>query len=250
LRLRVFNGVASALLVIFNAAIAVWPMVALNVTLTAINVFYIVRLLRRRHDSRTLEVVEISPKEAYLKHLLNEFDADIQYFNTGFSGDDAARTDLGFLILTGAETVGLVLARNAGDGSAQVDLDYVAPRYQGFTLDRHRRAGRQVDRSAAVLGEQTGIRTRQATPRKLRRLAAVGTPLHSSAGGPGFHWSARWLIVNGRPPRRSAQREANREDVLLSGSFIPSGARNAEHLLVSYRRRRPPEGRRCGTPST
>jgi hypothetical protein len=133
LRLRLFNGVASALLVIFNAAIAVWPMVALNVTLTAINVFYIVRLLRGRHDSRTFDVVEISPKEAYLKHLLHEFDADIQYFNPGFSGDDAARTDLGFLILTGPETVGLVLARNA-DGSAQVDLDYVVPRYQGFTL--------------------------------------------------------------------------------------------------------------------
>ena len=40
LRLRLFNGVASALLVIFNAAIAVWPMVALNVTLTTINALY------------------------------------------------------------------------------------------------------------------------------------------------------------------------------------------------------------------
>src|SRR4029450_13223566 len=38
LRLRLFNGIASALLVIFNAAIAVWPMVALSVTLTVINV--------------------------------------------------------------------------------------------------------------------------------------------------------------------------------------------------------------------
>jgi hypothetical protein len=81
LRLRLFSGVASALLVIFNAAIAVWPMVALNVTLTAINAFYIVRLLRGRHDSRTFEVVQISPNEAYLKHLLREFDADIQHFN-------------------------------------------------------------------------------------------------------------------------------------------------------------------------
>src|SRR5215212_11293031 len=130
LRLRLFNGTASALLVIFNAAIAVWPMVALNVTLTAINVFYIVQLLRGRHDSRTFEVVEISANEAYLKHLLDEFDVDIQHFNPGFSGNDAARADLGFLILTGAETVGLMLARNAGDGSAQVDLDYVVPRYQ------------------------------------------------------------------------------------------------------------------------
>jgi hypothetical protein len=85
LRLRLFNGVASALLVIFNAAIALWPMVALNVTLTAINVFYIVRLLRGRHDSRTFEVVEISPNGAYLEHLLHEFDADIQHFNPGFS---------------------------------------------------------------------------------------------------------------------------------------------------------------------
>jgi hypothetical protein len=97
LRLRLFSGVASALLVIFNAAIAVWPMVALNVTLTAINVFYIVRLLRGRHDSRTFEVVEISPNEAYLKHLLHEFGADIHHFNPGYSGD-AARAEFGFLI--------------------------------------------------------------------------------------------------------------------------------------------------------
>jgi len=69
-----------------------------------------------------------SPNEAYLKHLLHEFDADIQHFNPGFSGDAAARINLGFLILTGAETAGLVLARNAGHGSAQ------GPRYQGFTL--------------------------------------------------------------------------------------------------------------------
>jgi hypothetical protein len=66
-------------------------MVALNVTLTAINVFYIVRLLRGRHDTRTFEVVEISPNQAYLEHLLHEFDTDIQHFNPGFSSDDAAQ---------------------------------------------------------------------------------------------------------------------------------------------------------------
>jgi hypothetical protein len=79
-------------------------------------------------------VVEISPNQAYLKHLLHDFDADFQHFKPGFSGDDAARTDLGFLILTETETVGLALARNAGQESAQVDLDYFVPGYQGFTL--------------------------------------------------------------------------------------------------------------------
>ena len=134
MRLRILGGVASAVLVIFNAAIAVWPMVAMNLVLTAINVFYIVRLLRTRHDPETFDVVEISPQEDYVRYLLNQFAADVQRFNPGFSSDNAARADHGFLVLRGAETVGLVLARDAGDATARIDLDYVVPRYQRFAL--------------------------------------------------------------------------------------------------------------------
>jgi hypothetical protein len=134
LRLRVLNGVASAVLAVFNAAIAVWPMVAMNLVLTGINAFYVVRMLRRRHDVETFEVIKVSPEADYLKYLLTEFHANIQRFYPGFSVDDAIRTHLGFLILQGAETVGIVLARDVGDESAQVDLDYVLPRYQGFRL--------------------------------------------------------------------------------------------------------------------
>jgi hypothetical protein len=119
---------------IFNAAIAVWPMVAMNLVLTAINAFYVVRLVRRRHDVEAFEVIKVSPEADYLKYLLNEFHTDIQRFYAAFFTDDAARTEFGFLILQGAETAGLVLARDVGDGSARVDLDYVVPRYQGFTL--------------------------------------------------------------------------------------------------------------------
>ena len=134
LRLRLFGAVASAVLVVFNAAIAVWPMVAMNLVLTAINVFYIVRLLRDRHNPETFDVVEIPPTESYTRYLIKEFAADIEHFNPGFSSEDAARADRGFLILGGAETVGLVLTRDVGAATAQIELDYVVPRYQGFTL--------------------------------------------------------------------------------------------------------------------
>lgn len=133
LRLRLFNCVASALLVIFNAAIAVWPMVGLNVALTAINAYYIVRLLRGRHDPRSYEVVEVLPNDGYLRHLLPALDADVQRFNPGFSRSEADGAEFGFLILTGVETVGVVLARDAGGGSAQVELDYALPKYRDFT---------------------------------------------------------------------------------------------------------------------
>jgi hypothetical protein len=135
LRLRVFNGIASLVLVAFNAIIAVWPMVAVNAVLAIINVVYIVRLLRTRHDAQTFHVVPISPREPYLSHLLQEFDLDIQRFNPGFSSaETVAHAKFGFVILTRGETVGLVVGRDGGAGSAQIDLDYVVPRYRGFTL--------------------------------------------------------------------------------------------------------------------
>jgi len=55
LRLRLFSGVASALLVIFDPAIAVRPMVALNVTLTAINVFRRARLSKSDRATQDAE---------------------------------------------------------------------------------------------------------------------------------------------------------------------------------------------------
>ena len=119
---------------VFNAAIAVRPMVAMNLVLTAINVFYIVRLLRDRHNRETFDVVDIPPTESYARYLMKEFAADIEHFNPGFSSEDAVPADRGFLILRGAETVGLVLTRDVGAATAQIELDYVVPRYQGFTL--------------------------------------------------------------------------------------------------------------------
>ena len=131
LRLRLFNCVASVLLVIFNAAVAVWSMVALNIALTAINGFYIVQLLRGRHDSRSFEVVKVTPTRgrsaAPLTRLRRRHPA-LQPL--GLSSD----AEFGFLILTGAATVGVVLAQDAAGGSAQVELDYVVPKYQGSTI--------------------------------------------------------------------------------------------------------------------
>ena len=115
-------------------------MVALNVTLTAINVFYIVRLATCSGTThRTLEVVEISPSGTYLKHLLHEFEADIQHFNPGFSDDDAARAE--------SRLPHPLRSRDGGPGAGQKtpamdqrrsSLDYVVTRYQGFTLGRVR----------------------------------------------------------------------------------------------------------------
>jgi hypothetical protein len=53
LRLRVLNLVASLALVAYNAMVPVWPMVGMNLVVAAIDVYFIVQILRTRE--RTAE---------------------------------------------------------------------------------------------------------------------------------------------------------------------------------------------------
>ena len=135
LRLRVWNLIGSVALIVFNVLVHVWPMVGLNVTLAAINVWYLNKLLRTRHDDGTFDVVEVSMADEFLGHLLRVHGADIAKFNPKFALDTAETHRTAYVIVSGDEAVGVVIIRpDAADASiANVDLDYVTPRFRDFT---------------------------------------------------------------------------------------------------------------------
>ena len=86
------NTVASLLLVLFNALIEVWPMVAMNVVLAGINLFFIRRLLRDRHDETAYDVLEVGLGDAYLQHILRVHGDDI---GRNFPASDGAEPSSG-----------------------------------------------------------------------------------------------------------------------------------------------------------
>ncbi|PKH44118.1 hypothetical protein SAMN05192575_102134 [Nocardioides alpinus] len=131
LRLRILNAVACVILIVFNAALSVWPMVGMNIVLVLINAWFIAKLLRERHDESVFEVLEVGPTDEYLRHTLRVHGADILKFNPGFVHDPSADQDA-FLVQRGDETVGVVLLHKDG-ASADVLLDYVTPRYRDFS---------------------------------------------------------------------------------------------------------------------
>lgn len=134
MRFRVLNAASCAVLVGYNAAIAVWPMAAVNVVLLVINLVVITRLLRRRHDSRVYDAVPIGVGEPYLGRLLERHAADIAAFNPDLPDDVLAVTDHAFLVSTQDRVVGLVLSRRGAEATEQeVLLDYVLPEYRDFT---------------------------------------------------------------------------------------------------------------------
>jgi len=131
LRLRTLNLAGSLVLIVYNTGVRVWPMVGLNVALAAINVWQLYRLLSTRHDESTYQVVEVRIDDGLLAHVLRVHWADIATFNPDFRFDDQDRS--AFLTLYGDEIIGVLLLRSAGDGVAQMELDYVTRRYRDLS---------------------------------------------------------------------------------------------------------------------
>jgi hypothetical protein len=132
LRFRVINTLGTLILLIFNALIAVWPMVGMNAVLLAINLWFIVRLVRERHDDQTFEVLKVGPDDPYLQRILTVQADDIAKFQPDATWQPAAERDHAFVVLKGTEIVGVLLVDADGD-LARVRLDYVVPRYRDFT---------------------------------------------------------------------------------------------------------------------
>lgn len=132
LRFRLLNLTASISLVAFNALVGVWPMVGMNLATSAINVWFITRLLRARHDDTAFVVLQVGPREAYLQHFLTHHRHDIERHQPDFDPTGLTDEDLAFQVERGDETVGVVLIRREGD-VARVLLDYVTPRYRDFS---------------------------------------------------------------------------------------------------------------------
>jgi len=133
LRFRVLNLVGAVLATAYNVALGIWPFVAMNAVIGVLDVYWLLRLQRERHDEATYEVVEVDSADAYLDHLLRVHLADIRSFQPGFEWDPAAPGRLAFLVLRGDETVGLVVVRDLGDGVGQVEIDFVTKRFRDFT---------------------------------------------------------------------------------------------------------------------
>lgn len=134
LRFRFLNLIACSVLVAFNALLGIWPMVAMNVVLFSINLWFIVRLLHDRHDEAAFDVLEVKPDDTYLLHVLRLNADEIARFQPDFEPSMLETTPglTVYLVQKGAETVGVVVIR-AEEQTAQVLLDYVTPRFRDFS---------------------------------------------------------------------------------------------------------------------
>ena len=134
LRFRWLNLAGSVIATAYNAIVGIWPFAVMNAAIALINVYWLWRLHRTRHDDATYEVIEVDARDAYLLHVLRTHADDIATWAPGFTAtpSDGERR-FAFLVQRGDETVGVVEVGDAGDGTGTVLLDWVSQRFRDFT---------------------------------------------------------------------------------------------------------------------
>ena len=127
------NLVACVILVVFNALLGVWPMVGMNIVLVAINVWFIVRMLRDRHDETAFEVLEVGPTTSTCATscaCTERTSCGSSPTSSGTTVPGATRTRSSCRRATRPSASCSCAA--SGD-TADVLLDYVTPRYRDFS---------------------------------------------------------------------------------------------------------------------
>ncbi len=158
LRFRWLNLIGSVIATAYNAVIGIWPFVAMNAVIALISAYWLRRLYREAHDPSVYQVVPVAPDDPYLRHLLAVHSADVAAHAPDFTQLPAAGvTRHTFLIVRGDEAVGVVAVAEVGDGVADVELDWVKPRFRDFT------PGQFVYRESGAL-PAAGIRRVQLIP--------------------------------------------------------------------------------------
>jgi hypothetical protein len=128
MRFRVLNLVASAVLVAYNAALQVWPMVAVNAALVVIDFYYIWKLQR---DRRADQAFTYAPADAGLADwFLQRFGDDLAGFHPDIVADLPAAQAAA--IFHDDRVIGLVAWRPLDGGVAELLADYVIPAYRDF----------------------------------------------------------------------------------------------------------------------
>ncbi len=132
LRLRTIGLVASLTFLVYSISIEAYPIAVVNVVAAAIHLYYLRKLVRRKHEIFT--ILRLRPDGRYLRYFLDFYKDDIAgRYQPNFTYEPTPNT-IAVFMLRDMVPAGLVVARLHGDSSFEILLDYVIPQYRDFKL--------------------------------------------------------------------------------------------------------------------
>ena len=130
-KLRLINLIGSANFTVYAILIGSIPTALLNFGICAINVYFLVRLLRS--EKRTTLVLT-EPDGAFLQAFLARYGEDIRKFFPDYAPDKPA--DAIYFVCDELTPRGLLMGSRQKDGALLIDVDYAIPAYRDNSIGK------------------------------------------------------------------------------------------------------------------
>ncbi len=130
-KLRVINICGSTISMIYAIFGGAWPIVLLNASLVAINIFQLLRMRLSKYKYSFVKTDMRDKNLAYFRFLYS--DDIIKHFpDYNFRNDTENEAHM---VYCGSEIAAILIGKRKGE-DFQVDIDYVTPKYRDFTVSK------------------------------------------------------------------------------------------------------------------
>lgn len=147
-RFRWFNLIGCLVATAYNAALMIWPYTAMNLAISAINIYWLLRLRREAATARDYTVLEVEPDDALVRHLLDrhadrvvpvhgQVPQPARQAGGGGHGEGAVRgvgRGRALVALSGDQPAGVTVVRPGLDG-AVTEVQLRLPGHEDLVLD-------------------------------------------------------------------------------------------------------------------
>jgi hypothetical protein len=134
IRLRWLNLLGASIFSTYGFIIGAMPVAFLNLFITLINIFYLIRIYSAKDY---FKILHIRKENRYLQYFLDFYSKDINKFFPGFCDNFKNHLYdnenlLCILIIRNANVAGLFIGRKINDDEMFIEIDFAIPEYRDF----------------------------------------------------------------------------------------------------------------------
>ncbi len=130
IKLRIINTVGSSIFAVYALIIHSYPTALMNFFLVAINVFNLVKLVKK---DTSFDMIESSSDDGLLNYILDYYFEDIKKYFPEFQRKPSS-PDQAYIVCCNGNPAGVLIGKNIGDGTFDVVLDYSVPAYRDCSV--------------------------------------------------------------------------------------------------------------------
>ncbi len=134
LQLRILGFIGALTFMTYGLIIGAWPVALTNVVLAGLHGYFLIQMSLRTREFFTS--LPLRKDSQYLRHFLEFYGDDIRDHQPGYEfvpADDQIRA----FVLRDMAPAGVFIGRGCDDGSIEIELDYVIPKYRDLKVARY-----------------------------------------------------------------------------------------------------------------